>query len=245
MPLDDAYTKALLHMNGVDTSTTFTDESGKTWTTSNHAQIDTAQSKFGGASGLFDGVDDSITTPDHADFSLGTNDFTIDTQFRTGVLPSGVNYNVFSQYTAWQNQWHFALADAGGGTQKLFTWAYSGGGELWSLVSSAFTLSLNTWCHLVFARSGNTLYYFVNGVGKGTSAFNYTVPDLADVICIGARYTVDSCLNGWLDEFRFSNGIARWTTDFTPPTSEYGRPTNSYLKGRPRNRYDLTGVSLG
>ena len=42
----------LLHCDGSDASTTFTDSSsnGHTVTASNDAQIDTAQSKFGGAS---------------------------------------------------------------------------------------------------------------------------------------------------------------------------------------------------
>jgi hypothetical protein len=51
----DSNTKLLLHMNGVDGSTTFTDSetTPKTVTVVGSTQIDTAQSKFGGASGLF------------------------------------------------------------------------------------------------------------------------------------------------------------------------------------------------
>ena len=63
--VDDTYTKSLLHFNGSDGSTTITDESGKTWTAYDNAQIDTAQSKFGGASMLLDGVGDYIKTTDY------------------------------------------------------------------------------------------------------------------------------------------------------------------------------------
>jgi hypothetical protein len=42
------------------------------------AQIDTAQYKFGTASGLFDGDSDWIDTPTSTDFGFSTNDFTID-----------------------------------------------------------------------------------------------------------------------------------------------------------------------
>ena len=80
----------LLHFDGADGSTTFTDSSltPKTRTANGDAQIDTADSKFSGASGLFDGTDDYITTPDSADFVLGSEDFTIDLWFNCNA-PSG------------------------------------------------------------------------------------------------------------------------------------------------------------
>jgi hypothetical protein len=82
----DGYTVVLLHMNGSDASTTFTDNAfgglGHTWTANGNAQIDTAQSKFGGASGLFDGNGDYISTPDSDDFFFSAGDFTFDTWVR-------------------------------------------------------------------------------------------------------------------------------------------------------------------
>ena len=68
----------LLHMGGTDGSTTFTDEKGHTVTANGDAQIDTAQSKFGGASALFDGSGDYLSVADSADFEFGSSDFTID-----------------------------------------------------------------------------------------------------------------------------------------------------------------------
>ena len=41
---------SLLHFDGVDASTTFTDVKGKTWTASGSAQLDTAQAKWGPSS---------------------------------------------------------------------------------------------------------------------------------------------------------------------------------------------------
>jgi hypothetical protein len=76
--VDDAYTKALLHMDGTDASTTFTDESGKTWTRSGDAQIDTDQYKFETASGKFDGSGDYVYTGDSADWDAGSGDYTVD-----------------------------------------------------------------------------------------------------------------------------------------------------------------------
>src|SRR5262249_33755527 len=70
------YTKVLPDCDGGYGSTTFGDSnaggSAHIWTAGGNAQIDTADFKFGGASGLFDGSGDYVTTPAHADFQLGS-----------------------------------------------------------------------------------------------------------------------------------------------------------------------------
>ena len=80
----DAYTVLLLHCNGVDESTTFTDSSGggvgspHTVTAVGNAQIDTAQKKFDTGSALFDGTGDYLSLEDSDDWDFGTGDFTVD-----------------------------------------------------------------------------------------------------------------------------------------------------------------------
>jgi YD repeat-containing protein len=76
--VNDPFSVVMLHMNGADGSTTFIDDSNKIWTAAGDAQIDTAQSMFGGASAYFDGSGDYLSTPDSEDFNLGNEDFTID-----------------------------------------------------------------------------------------------------------------------------------------------------------------------
>jgi len=65
---DDPYftrTTLLVPFNGANNSTVFTDYSfnPKTLTAVGNAKIVTAQSKFGGSSGYFDGGGDYLTTP--------------------------------------------------------------------------------------------------------------------------------------------------------------------------------------
>jgi Putative phage tail protein len=66
-------TTLLLHADGADASTTFTDTSlnAATMTRGGDAQLDTAQKVFGTASMLFDGIGDYIETPVHARYDLG------------------------------------------------------------------------------------------------------------------------------------------------------------------------------
>jgi hypothetical protein len=80
----------LVGFDGSDGSTTFTDESGAAHalTAVGNVQVDTAQSKFGGASGLFDGAGDAITAADSAAWHFGTGDFTVEAWVRfSRVLP--------------------------------------------------------------------------------------------------------------------------------------------------------------
>ena len=216
----DSYVKALLHMNGSDGSTTFTDETGKTWTANGNAQIDTAQSKFGGASGLFDGTGDYITTADSADFDVGSGDFTVDFWFRKNT--NGTFQPVFGQSNSSATGTTISIYGYMSLTSnKIAIYGYTGS-TLKSLESSS-TVTDTSWHHYAAVRSGNTLYLFLDGTSEGTlDVTGITFNNSSNQMSIGrvGEYN-GQYANGWIDEFRFSKGIARWTANFTPPTSEY------------------------
>jgi len=217
----DLYTKSLLHMTGVDGSTTFTDTASggtHTWTASGNAQIDTAQSKFGGASGLFDGNGDYIWSADSSDWAFGSGDFTID--FWAKRTRSGVNEWIFGQggpslQQFWGMQWftnnyvycNFRKASGGGLVQ----------------LQSTITISDSNWHHYAYVRDGNTLRLFIDGVARGTAnVTGQSQVDNAYKFAIGRLGEYNGYyFAGWVDEFRISKGIARWTSNFTPPFSEY------------------------
>ena len=198
---------ALLHMDGADASTTFTDVKGHTFTPTGNAQIDTAQSKFGGASGLFDGTGDYINTPSSADFAYGTGDFTWELWVRLAVT-SGNRY----------------ILDHGSNGGTL---TYNGGLRYYNtttgtgsiLYTTTPALLANTWYHIAASRSGGTTRLFVDGVLKasGTDSHNYGAQSLRFGDYGGGGYW----LNGWLDDTRITKGVARYTANFTPPTEPF------------------------
>jgi len=220
MPALDANVSAMLHMDGADASTTFTDETGKTWTANGNAQIDTAQQKFGTASGLFDGTGDYIDTPDHADFDIGSGDFTIDFWVRRNAVGlhriCGQGDNLATATTiSWAMYFN-------AGTNTL-----TGGFNVVAVTKAATSTGTVTadgiWHHIAMVRYGNTMTLYIDGTADGTvdvtgatannSAYKPTIGRLGELA--GQNY------NGWIDEFRFSKGIARWTANFTPPTKAY------------------------
>lgn len=218
---NDEYTKVLLHMDGSDASTTFTDSnaggSAHTWTAAGNAQIDTAQSKFGGASGLFDGTGDWISTPDHADFALGTGDWTIDGWFRCNAAGGTARtIAVQGDDPAVANDTSFFLRRTGG---NVIACRVSDGTSLVEVAGTAqYTDAVNTgWHHVAVVRSGNTLKLFIDGVEAGAATFSGTVQDSTDALFVGSMAAGSNAWLGWIDEFRISVGIARWTADFSPP----------------------------
>lgn len=228
---NDAYTKVLLHFEGSDGATTFTDDniggSSHTWTAAGNAQIDTAQFKFGTSSGLFDGTGDYITTPDHADYSLGSSDFTVDGWFNCvaagGSFVAIVGHTGAAGTTADTSFW------IDRSNTNVITAGISDGSSFFTIFGTTqFTNALNTgWHHVAFVRTGNTLKLFIDGTQEGGNlSFSGTVNNSSGSLSVG-RYgdQVGFGWNGWIDEFRLSVGTARWTTTFTPPTSAFSAAT--------------------
>jgi hypothetical protein len=220
---NDANTTVLLHMDGADAATTFTDSnaggSAHEWTAAGNAQIDTAESKFGGASGLFDGNGDAITTTNHADFDMGTGDFTIDcwfnrsggngaSRFMAQLRSSITSCAYLSLNTSNQLQGVINLPNLGDKT-----------------IAGATTITATGWHHAALVRHGGNMYLFLDGVSEGSLSDLSTeaVRDSDLGMTVGASGGPSSSYwFGWIDEVRLSKGLARWTTGFTPPTGAYG-----------------------
>lgn len=218
----DAFTKLLLHFNGVDASTTFTDSSPtpKPMTPAGNAQIDTAQSKFGGASGLFDGTGDWVTTPDHTDFTLGSGNWTIDCWFRINKA-GGTDCDLAGHTSDGTFAGTSFFIDRGS-TNVMRVFVSDGAAFTAISGTTQFTDVLNTgWHHFAAVRSGNTLMLFIDGVLEGSTAFSATIFNSTGSPTIGRRGDIPNApWIGWIDEFRISVGVARWTSAFTPPTAE-------------------------
>lgn len=222
--IDDSNTKALLHFTGTDTSITFTDESGKTWTRAGNAQIDTALFKFAPSSLLLDGTGDYISTPNHTDFSSGSGDLTIDfwekytggagltvaACSKGGAIGSGLasfelllnaNYSVFN-FTM-DGTWDGARFFDYGPSNAL-----NGG-----------------WHHIAVVKHGRDSIFFIDGIGAYSNSYDdRPIFSSSQPFYIGTSIAqIDGSVNypGCIDEFRYSR-VARWIADFSPPSAPYG-----------------------
>lgn len=207
-----------LHCDGTNGSTTFTDVTGKTVTANGNAQISTAQSKFGGASGLFDGSGDRLTVPHSANLSFGAGDFTIECWIRPTAF--GAQQSIINKQATLASATGYLLALSSTGAPSFYAGDSTNGWDV-SLVSGT-NLSTGTWYHLAAVRSWNTFTLYVDGVSKATTTSSITVHDNANSLFIGTNTDGStSSFNGYLDDIRLTKGVARYTANFTPPTEAF------------------------
>lgn len=195
--------------------------------------ISTSQSEFGGASALFDGTTGYLTSPDSDNWYFGTGDFTVDFWARFNALPTNGNSMVIlSQYTDNNNYFGFRLSNSAGTYQWVFVVSVSSSSSIFDSKNSP-GLSTSVWYHIVLVRSGSYWYVFQGGALCGSTYSNSnSVPNESGSLLIGAGKAGANpsyYMNGWLDEFRVSKGIARWTNNFAPPTAPYVRDSDTVL----------------
>jgi hypothetical protein len=95
-------------------------------------------------------------------------------------------------------------------------------GSAWAVQSGLIGSSIkNQWAHVAVTRSGTSVKVFVNGTQVGTT---YTVSgSLMDgsFNWIGALSTgsLGEAWTGYMDDIRITRGYARYTANFTAPTS--------------------------
>ena len=219
----DANTLLLLHCNTLDSSSA---TAPKIVTFVGTAQLDTAQYKdltgytATRASLLLDGNSDSITYPDSADFDFDDANFTIEAYVRFAGI--GAQQTLCGQYEDVNNYWFIQITAA----NKLQIKFVDGGVTLGDYITTAAIagLAINTWYHIAFVRNGASMYIFVDGTSLGvtetTAISTNDVGDMAAIFVIGVQNAA-AYWNGWIDEFRISKGLSRWTTTFTPTTAEY------------------------
>lgn len=202
-PLTDNVILAL-NFNAPAGSTVFTDSSlvaRSIKPVSGSAAHNDTQVKFGTSSVYFNGASLSVTPT----ISF-TADFTIDFWIRSVAL-SGV-------LSA------FELGNINLGGAILFR---TNGDLAVNGVAGNFPLVANQWMHVAIVRAGST----VSGFLDGTKRFDITVGTAVINSALAAFYFGESVHFGgqfgncFIDDFRVTDGVARYTANFTPPTAQF------------------------
>mgnify|MGYP005990035067 CR=1 FL=1 len=203
----------LLHGDGTSGSTTITDSSSNSvsMTVSGNTQIDTAVKKFGTGSIQFDGVGDQLS---FTNTGFGTGDFT----YEAWVYPD-VQVQNFPAF--------FVVVDDASSSNRV-TAQYDidgqankfrlnvGGTDIYSTSKST-----GQWYHVAVVRSGTTVTFYLDGTSIGTATYSYDVPSHTGYIGGNTGRSSALSFKGYIDDLRITNGVARYTSNFTPPTAAF------------------------
>ena len=188
----------------------------------NQATASNTQRKFTTSSSMyFDGTTDHVHVDwDETNNLVNTTPFTIEGWFYFNVVNTDQHF--IQAYENGSGYDGFALAlgaNSNPGTTLCF-WD----GAAWRTFKS--DMAINTWYHIAVvndATASNNTKIYVDGTQSG-SAFTVssqvsrsnTVP-----ISVGCYYNSTQAMNGYAQDVRITKGLARYTSNFTPPTSEF------------------------
>ena len=178
----------------------------------------TTQTKYNDTSVYFDGASDWIDL--YSKNLLLSSAFTIEAWV---FLSSSQGNQTLVNMAPPHNTLGISLNRGGTGSTHVFI----GNGTTWTqnptINSGGNTIAINQWHHVALTSDGTTLRLFHNGIIVGTSTI---LPSgFQGNARIGSIFYNNNGLeyfNGYMEDFRITNGVARYTANFTPPTASLG-----------------------
>lgn len=197
----------LLHFDGANGGTVFTDQKGGTMTPTGTPTTSTAKQKFGTASLLLDGSS-YLSMPTLA---FNAQPFTIEGWFNPTSAPANMNF--------------LGQDNGGGSTPKLLMYLNGSGnfvidfGSLGTTITSTTAPILNAWSLLSISKNANNVVSLgVNGVSVASGSVG-TLAGITAAFNIGyIGEAFGSKFIGNVDDFRVTIGVGR---NFNVPTSAF------------------------
>jgi hypothetical protein len=176
-------------------------------------QVNTSIVKYGTGSISFNGTTSVLNFPNNPYYAFGTGSFTIE----AWVYPNSVTALqslIDTRSTATATTGILISITALGFISVTVNNAI--------LFTSSTGITISAWTHVAVVKSGTTITLYLNGTkpvtGSGTSSTSLTDQFLR----LGASAgTAANFYNGYLDEVRITNGVARYLADFTAPTAPF------------------------
>jgi Concanavalin A-like lectin/glucanases superfamily/Fibronectin type III domain len=205
------YVSLLMHMDGTNNQTFFSNSDSSKYnrevTRYGDTKLSSERAYFGTTSAYFDGTGDYLAVPNASDMSFGTGDFTVELWVNVPnlgrqnfIFGTNTTGNFMLQLDSDGRMWlgrHYILWDA----------------------QISHGIQENTWTHIAVTRYQGTMRFFVNGNIIG-SPFTNTNTYPIDNLYIGMHY-FSTYFNGYMDDIRITNGIARYTSNFPIPTEAF------------------------
>ena len=170
-----------------------------------------------------------LSIGDSDDFNLGSGDFTIEAWIYANALSTNNYEAIIGQWPASgasaNNSW--VLEVVGGDLE--FYYCHSGATLVGPIQGGS--IPTNKWIHVMATRSGNTMYMFINGTAHNNSgqSVTHTFNDSTYDVTIGGYVATAAMWNGNISNVRVIKGTALHTSNFTVPTNELVKTSDTVL----------------
>jgi hypothetical protein len=163
-------------------------------------------------------VSNTISLPITSALDFGAFDWTVEGwfYFPSGTYGSGLEFVV--QLNAYTSPGYAGLGIWRSGDTAITVVSSSTNINYNVLNYSNITIPTDAWCHLCGQRIGSNVYLTVNGslAVSGTVSGSY-VTGSTILNCIGGVSTSYKNAKMTLQQFRFTKGVGRYGSSFTPP----------------------------
>jgi len=161
----------------------------------------------------FDGSGDWVIVSDNSpDFGFGTGDFTIECWINPTTAGS---QDVFSMLSNLNTAPHLYIDPS-----SRLVYYHTGSARI-----TGTALTTNQWQHIAVCRSSNSTKLFLNGSQVGSTYSDTSNYGTSNPCVIGSFYNSGSIvggansMQGYIQDARVTKGLARYTSNFTPPTA--------------------------
>jgi hypothetical protein len=189
-------------------------------TSGNSASVSTIAAKFGTASIRFTSSSSQTIRPfssSSTNFQFGTDSFTV--EFWINFASTTGTQIIYSSDATTAPNLQILKQPT---TNNIRV--YMNGMAIQLNDSSAITS--NIWYHFAVVRdvnNGNSVTLYRDGVAVATTAYSGNVGSTVNNTIIGASNPIGptNYLNAYLQDLRITKGVARYTSNFTPPTEPF------------------------
>jgi hypothetical protein len=125
---------------------------------------------------------------------------------------------IYSTSVASTANYGYFIFYVNGSSLGFYNRAATGGAETGIV---AGTLSANTWTHVAISVNSNSGRLYINGTQVGSTTTINTTTFTPVYNTIGADILQGYNFNGYINDLRITRGLARYTANFTAPTTAF------------------------
>lgn len=163
-----------------------------------------------------------MTAPLSSAYNFNSNDLTIEAWIRPAAAPNSTAGRIIRFNDSGNDEVISLSISKSGGLGSFSAVVPSSLGFTFTITSSTDLYTLNEWHHVALTRAGNDYKLWVDGQQAGltyTNSYKRNA-DLAAVLYNSLTTSTFSITAKW-GEVRVTNGAARYTAAFTPPTERF------------------------